>query len=620
MANPLRNIAIVAHVDHGKTTLVDSMLYQSGMFRDAELDRLAGGQHGLIMDSGDLERERGITILSKNCAIRYQALDGITYRLNIIDTPGHADFGGEVERVLRMADGVLLLVDAFEGPMPQTRFVLEKALGHGLRPILVVNKADRHDARPYEVLEEALELIVDLGGGLEALEAPAFFASGRDGWATRDLEIPSSDLRPLLEGIVTEVPAPKDPVDAPLQMLVTSLDASDYVGRIAIGRVFAGRINRGEDVVILKREGGRSRGRVNILEIFDGLSRRKVESVEAGDIAVVAGLEGIDIGDTIADREQPAPLPPVEIDKPTLHMTLRVNDSPFAGREGNHITSRKIRERLDRELRSNVALQVDPGDTPDEFRLAGRGLMHLGILLEGMRREGFEFAAGTPKVIYRQIDGKRHEPIENLVIDCPREAQSAVMGLVGERRAEMVGIDTRDRGDDHIHMRFTIPARGLIGLRSRILTATRGEAVVYHTFFDYEPHRGSIPNRANGALVSTERGAVTAYALDALYDRGAFFVAPGDQVYPGQIVGEHCKDKDLAINVVRTKKLSNVRASGKDEAAQVRPPRKMSLESHLEFLQDDELLEVTPKSLRLRKRILDEGERRRASRRKAADA
>ncbi|MDP7034106.1 MAG: translational GTPase TypA [Planctomycetota bacterium] len=611
----LRNVAIIAHVDHGKTTLVDQLLYQSGMFRSAELDKLVGGQHGLIMDSDDLERERGITIYSKNCAIFYQALNGQTYKINIIDTPGHADFGGEVERVLQMASGVLLLVDAFEGPMPQTRFVLQKALDHGLTPILIINKVDRADARIEDVHDETLELMVDLGGGEEVFDAPFYYASGRDGWASSDPQEKGSDLRPILEGIIEHVPDPHARPQDPLQMLVTTIDFSEFLGRIAIGRVHAGHIEKGMEVAVISRDGNQKKQRFNELQTFSGLGKKNIDTVHAGDIAVISGLGEIQIGDTVADAETPIALPPIDIDQPTLNMTFRINNSPFSGREGEHVTSRKVKERLEKELRTDVALRVEPGETPEEFQVSGRGLMHLGILLETMRREGYELAAGTPKVITRMVGSTKYEPIETLVIDCPRSCQNAIMSLTGERRAEILRVDARPSMGDYVHMQMTIPARGLIGLRSRILTATRGQAVMHHTFAKYEPLRGNIPRRSNGVLISTLTGQVTAYALDNLSDRGQFFIAPGDRVYEGQIVGEHCKDSDLAINVIRTKKLSNVRAAGKDDAAQIRPPRKMALEACLEFIQDDELVEITPKSLRLRKRILKEGDRRRESRR-----
>ncbi len=610
----LRNVAIIAHVDHGKTTLVDQMLYQSGMFRDQELDKLAGGQHGLIMDSNDLERERGITILSKNCAVEYQDRDGQGYKINIIDTPGHADFGGEVERVLMMADGVLLLVDAFEGPMPQTRFVLQKALQHGLSPIVVVNKIDRLDARPDDVINEVFDLLVELNADDEALDFPVIYASAKEGWASLEPGEKTDHLRAIFDAIIQHVPPAQRSVDTPLQMRVTSVEYSDYTGRVAIGRVSSGRVNEGQPVVVFAHDGSSSKQRVLHLYRFEGLGRQRTPCVGSGDICAVVGLDPIEIGDTIACPERGSALPRVSVDEPTLHMTLRVNDSPFAGKEGQFVTSRQLKERLEKELRSNVALRVRPGASPDEFCVSGRGLMHLGILMENMRREGFEFSAGKPKVILQEIDGVTCEPIERLVCDCPAECQSAVMALLGDRRAEIVSMDAKTGAGGYVHMVFTVPARGLVGLRSRMLNATQGRAVMHHTFERYEPKRGDIPPRPAGVMIATDTGQVTAYALDALYDRGSFFVKPGDQVYEGQVVGEHCKDKDIPVNVVKTKKLTNVRSTSKDDAAQVRPMRQMSLEACLEYIQDDELVEVTPLSVRVRKQWLKEGDRRRRSR------
>ena len=614
----IRNVAIIAHVDHGKTTLVDQLLYQSGMFRNAELDKLAGGQHGLIMDSDPLERERGITILSKNCAIQYTDPDGEEYKINIIDTPGHADFGGEVERVLKMADGVLLVVDAFEGPMPQTRFVLTKALQHNLKPIVVVNKADRTDARADDVVNEVFDLFVALEADDRMLDFPVLFASAKNGWATTDLGKPNDNMQPVFDTIIKNVSSPKDNPNEPLQMLVTSLDYSDYLGKIAIGRVFAGSVSQAQRIAVIDTEGKHTQQKVTQLFTFDGLGKKPADTIVAGDICAIAGLDPVDIANTIACADEPSALPIVAVDEPTMHMTFRINDGPFAGTDGKYVAGRQIKERLDKELQVNVALRVEPGVTPEEFKVSGRGLMHLGILLENMRREGYEVCVGKPSVIIRMVDGLRQEPIERLVIDCPIDCQSPVMSLLGDRRSELLSMDDKSGADDFIHMEFMIPSRGLFGLHARILTATQGRAIMHHTFERYEPMRGSIPQRQAGVMVATETGTVTAYALDGLYDRGIFFIAPGEKIYEGQVVGEHCKDKDIPVNPSRAKQMSNVRSSGKDDSAKVRPPRIMSLEATLEYIQADELVEITPKSIRMRKRLLKEADRRRQSR-KAKD-
>ncbi len=616
MSANLRNVAIIAHVDHGKTTLVDKLLYQSGMFRNSDLDKLAGGQHGLIMDSNPLERERGITILSKNCSVQYHALDGSEFKINIIDTPGHADFGGEVERVMKMADGVLLLVDAFDGPMPQTRFVLQKALENDLRPIVVVNKIDRPDARPDNVVNEVFDLLVSLGAGDSALDFPVVYCSGREGWATTDMSQKKTDLRDIFEAIIQHVPPPLVDPALPLQMLVTTLDYSEYVGKIAIGRIFAGTISAGESIIVINRKGEQTRERVLKLLQFEGLGRKDVAIAHAGDICAVVGLDPVDIGDTIACADNPLALKTIAVDEPTLNMTLRVNDSPFCGRDGTYVTSRQIRERLERELQSNVALRVT--FSADEFLIAGRGLLHLGILLENMRREGYEISAGKPKVIFKDIEGVKMEPIELLSIDCPSECQSSVMALLGDRRAEMVRMDAKQGTTGFVHMEFTIPARGLIGLRSRMLTATQGQAIMHHTFDKYDAMRGAIPQRKQGVMISTDTGRVTAYALDSLYDRGFFFIRPGDQIYEGQVVGEHCKDNDITVNPTREKPMSNMRTTSKDEAARIRPARDMSLEACLEYIADDELVEITPTAIRMRKRLRKENERRRETRKAEA--
>jgi len=610
----IRNVAIIAHVDHGKTTLVDQLLYQSGMFRPEELDKLAGGEHGLIMDSNPLERERGITILSKNCAIYYTDSEGDEYKINLIDTPGHADFGGEVERVLKMADGVLLLVDAFEGPMPQTRFVLGKALELKLRPIVVVNKIDRPNSRPDDVVNEVFDLLVKLGAEDESLDFPLIYASARDGWATTNHKQKTDNMQVVFETIINNVPPPRVIHDAPLQMLVTNLEYSDYVGRIAIGRIFAGQINEGQRVTVIDAEGLHTQQKVIQIHQFHGLGRKQVSSVQAGDICAISGLDPVEIGNTIACADKPSRLAVISVGEPTMTMTFRVNDGPFAGREGKYVTSRQIGERLENELQQNVALRVEEGQSPEEFNVSGRGLMHLGVLLENMRREGYEVCVGKPNVILKIVDERHHEPIELLAVDCPLDCQNSVMSLLGDRRSEIIKIDPKSGAGDFVHMEFLIPSRGLFGLHARMMNATQGRAIMYHTFERYELMRGAIPQRKAGVMVATTTGQVTAYALDALYDRGVFFVEPGEEVYEGQVVGEHCKEKDIPVNVVRSKQLTNIRAAGKDDAARVRPARKMSLEAAMEYLQEDELVEICPNSIRIRKRLLKEADRRRQAR------
>jgi GTP-binding protein len=607
----IRNVAIIAHVDHGKTTLVDEMLRQSGLFRKEELEKLQGGQHGLILDSNDLERERGITILAKNIAIQ---LGGT--KINLIDTPGHADFGGEVERVLKMADGALLLVDAAEGVMPQTRFVLRKAFECGLRPIVVINKIDRPDARAHEVLNGVFDLFVELGADNATLDFTTIYASGREGIATTDLAVPAENLKPLYDAILHHVPPPEVDLDAPLQMLVVTLDYSDYVGRIAIGRVFAGKICKGQRVAHL-HDDKRLDDTVAQLYTFDRLGRIETNEVAAGDICAVVGLESIDIGDTIADVENPVALPPIKVDEPTIEMIFRINDSPFSGQDGQYVTSRQLRERLYKELESNVALRVRPDEVKrDEFHVAGRGLLHLSILIENMRREGYELSVGKPRVIYKEVNGQTHEPIEYLVIEVPPASVGAVMELVGNRRAECVKMESGNL----VHLEFTIPARGLIGLGTRLMTATSGEAIVHHNFYDYQAVRGGIPSRLNGVMVSTETGRATPFALDNLQERGILFIAGGEQVYEGQIAGEHCRDNDLPVNVCREKKLTNIRAAGADKAIILKPPRQLTLEAALEYIEDDEYVEVTPRAIRLRKIFLKENDRKRFARQKEAQA
>jgi GTP-binding protein len=629
VAGRLRNVAIIAHVDHGKTTLVDQLLKQSGNFRVGELEKLAGGQHDLIMDSNPLERERGITILSKNCAVNYIKTGASgeleNWLINIIDTPGHADFGGEVERVLRMADGCLLLVDSSEGAMPQTRFVLSKAIEAGLKPIVIVNKCDRPDARIDEVINEVFDLLVELGADDHALDFPIIFAAGRAGWSTADQDAakgasgkdhlpadPKADMRPVFEAILKHVPAPKVNLDKPLQMLVTTLDYNDYVGRIGIGRVFSGEIRAGQQVAVMKMDGKIVQSKVQKLLRFQGLGRTETDRVVAGDICALVGLESVDIGDTIADPENPSALPPVKVDEPTLTMVFRINDSPFAGQEGTYVTSRQIRERLQKELQHNVALKVTPGVSGDEFVVSGRGLLHLGILLETMRREGFELAVGKPQVVIKTIEGVEHEPIEWLVVDAPNSAVGPVMELVGARKGEVKSMEPR--GDTVTHLEFEIPARGLIGLRSRLLTATQGEAIMHHTFERFAPISGSAPGRQAGVLIASETGAVTTHACELLADRGVLFVTPGDKVYAGQIVGEHNRDNDLVVNITRLKQLTNMRAASKEATVVLKGARKMGLEACLEYIEDDELVEIAPTTVRIRKRILEESMRKRVER------
>ncbi|MBE7505817.1 MAG: translational GTPase TypA [Planctomycetia bacterium] len=596
----IRNVAIIAHVDHGKTSLVDCLLRQSGNFREGTMSG------DLIMDSNPQERERGITIFAKNCAIHYK-----DYKINIIDTPGHADFGGEVERVLKMADGCLLVVDAFEGPMPQTRFVLKKAFEYHLKPILVINKIDRPDARPKDVLDETHELFLDLGADEECLDWPVLYSSAKNGFAKRKLDDPDDSIEPLFEEIIRSVPPPSGSTDHSVQMLVASLDYSDYVGKIAIGRVFNGVLKSGQEIMLISRDGHRNKEKIDQVFSYEGLGRKKVDSAESGDIVALTGLPDVGIGDTITDPSDPHPLPIIPVDEPTLTMVFSVNTSPFAGKEGEFLTTRHIRDRLMKELQSNVALRVEDMTQKDTFRVSGRGLLHLGVLIESMRREGYELMVGKPKVIYREIGGKKCEPIEYLVVDVPTSHSGSVIELAGMRRGELIKMETKD---NQCHLEFTIPARGLIGLRTRMLNATRGEAVMHHSFYEYEHLRGAIPTRHAGVMVAMETGRVTAYALENLSDRGMMFVKPGDEVYKGQVVGEHCKDDDIDVNVCRLKKMTNVRAASADKTVVLKPAREMSLEAMLEYIEDDEWVEATPKNCRMRKRLLDAVERKRAFR------
>ncbi|MCH2611112.1 MAG: translational GTPase TypA [Pirellulales bacterium] len=598
----LRNIVIIAHVDHGKTTLVDCLLRQSGQFRDAQL------QGERILDSNDLERECGITILSKNIALPYEGV-----KINIIDTPGHADFGGEVERVVRMADGALLLLDAAEGVMPQTRFVLSKALEAGLQPIVVVNKIDRPEGRPHEVLDEAFDLMIDLGGEDLADDFPFVFASAKDGFATLDPEVPGDSMKPLLDLIVEHIPGPEVTVEAPFQMLVTTLDWSEYVGRIAIGRVKAGSVKSGQKIDLCQAGDEVSRAAISQLYVFENLGRVEVEEAEAGDIVAIVGLEDVEIGDTLCEVDHVDPLPRLTVDEPTLEMRFTINSSPFVGQDGQYVTTRQLRERLFKELERNVALRINETETADSFAVAGRGILHLAILIENMRREGYELSIGKPRVITREVDGKTHEPYETLTVEVPTEKFGPVMELTGERRGN---IDEMDVRGDYTYATFTIPARGLIGLRTRLLNATQGTAIMHHRFKGYLPAEGEVPSRSNGVLVSTVSGKAVAFALDSLQQRSDLFVSPGDPIYEGMIVGENARDNDLNVNPSKEKKLTNMRASGSDDNVLLKPPRLMSLEAALEYIEEDELVEITPAAIRLRKILLKEADRRRDARSK----
>jgi GTP-binding protein len=614
----LRNVAIIAHVDHGKTSLVDNLLKQSGNFRAGELEKLEGGQHGLIMDSNPLERERGITILSKNCAVNYVAKDLTPYRINVIDTPGHADFGGEVERVLHMADGCLLVVDAFEGPMPQTRFVLGKALEAGLKPVVVVNKCDRPDGEPERVVNECFDLLVALGAEDHALDFPVVYASAKEGWASNHWprREKDTDLQPIFEAIIKHVPHPDVYIEKPLRMQITTLDYSEYIGRIGIGRVSQGSVQAGRPIVVVKhmKDGTLKNVNAKILTLqgFAGLGKVDRARVDAGDLCAVSGIDGIDIGDTICDPDYPDAMDAVTIDEPTISMTFRVNDSPFAGQDGDYVTSRQLKTRLERELEHNVALRVVPGRGTDEFIVSGRGILHLGILLETMRREGYELAVGRPVVVEREIDGVMHEPIEELVIDCPNDSVGSVMMLVGERKGEMLKMEPR--GDSITHCVFEITSRALIGLRGRVLTATQGEGIMHHTFLRFEPVSGQRPRRQMGVLIASETGQATSHAAEGLHDRGVLFIKPGDKVYAGQVIGEHNRSNDLTVNIVKAKKLDNIRSANKEAFVTLKAPRDISLEGAIEYIEDDELIELTPKVVRLRKVELNESMRRRTDR------
>ena len=594
----IRNIAIIAHVDHGKTTLVDKMLMAGKLFRD---NQKTGTQ---ILDSNDLERERGITILSKNVSIRYKDV-----KINIIDTPGHSDFGGEVERVLNMADGCILLIDAFEGPMPQTRFVLQKALQIGLKPIVVVNKVDKPNCRPDEVYEMAFDLMCALDATEEQLDFPVVYGSAKQGWMGPDYNKPTNDITYLLDKIIDVIPAPKQLEGTP-QMLITSLSYSSYTGRIAVGRVHRGTLTTGMDVTIAHRDGTMEKTKIKDLQTFEGMGHAHADSVSSGDICAIVGLDNFEIGDTICDLANPEPLPPIAVDEPTMSMLFTINDSPFFGREGKYCTSRHIGERLQKELERNLALKVRE-ISPDRWIVSGRGVLHLSVLIETMRREGYELQVGQPQVIYKNIDGVKCEPVEELTINVPEEYSSKMIDMVTRRKGEMTSMESQG---DRVNIEFEIPSRGIIGLRTNVLTGSQGEAIMAHRFKDYQPYKGEIVRRTNGSMIALESGTAFAYAIDHLQDRGKFFISPQDEVYAGQVVGEHVHDNDLVVNVTKAKQLTNMRASGADEKARIVPPVIFSLEEALEYIKEDEYVEVTPKSMRMRKITLDHLERKRANR------
>lgn len=594
----IRNIAIIAHVDHGKTTLVDKMLMAGHLFRENQKT----GE--LILDNNDLERERGITILSKNVSIRYK-----DYKINIIDTPGHADFGGEVERVLNMADGCLLLVDAFEGPMPQTRFVLQKAIEMGLKPVVVINKVDKPNCRPDEVQDMVLDLMFSLDASEEQLDFPTIYGSAKQGWMSTDWRKPTDNIQPLLDAIIEYIPEPPY-LEGPAQMLITSLDYSSYVGRIAVGRVHRGELREGMEVALCKRDGSVVKQRIKELDLFEGMGRTKVASAGCGDICALVGLDDFEIGDTVADALNPEPLERIAIDEPTMSMTFTINDSPFFGRDGKYVTSRHIADRLARELDKNLALRVEKGPKEDVWNVYGRGVLHLSVLIETMRREGYELQVGQPQVIIKEIDGQKCEPVELLTINLPEEYSSRIIDMVTRRKGEMTSMTTQG---DRLHIEFVIPSRGIIGLRNNVLTASAGEAVMAHRFLEYQPWKGEIDRRTNGSLIAMESGTAYAYAIDKLQDRGRFFIFPQEEVYAGQVVGENAKENDIVVNVTKSKKLTNMRASGSDDKVKLVPPVVFTLEEALEYIKEDEYVEVTPHHLRLRKIILDEIERKRAN-------
>lgn len=602
----IRNIAIIAHVDHGKTTLVDKIIHASKIFRDNQEFQ------DLILDNNDLERERGITIVSKNVSVRYKGV-----KINIIDTPGHADFGGEVERVLKLADGVILLVDAFEGPMPQTRFVLGKALDLGLKPIVVVNKVDKENCRPDEVHENVFDLMFNLNATEEQLDFPALYGSSKQGWMSTDWKQKTEDITPLLDAIIEHIPA-SPVVDGTFQMQITSLDYNAFVGRIAIGRVARGTVKEGQQVALCKADGSIKKMKIKELHVFEGLGKVKTESVSSGEICAITGLEDFEIGDTVADAENPEALPRISIDEPTMNMLFTINNSPFFGKEGKFVTSRHVRDRLMKETEKNLALRVVQGDSEDKFLVFGRGILHLSVLIETMRREGYELQVGQPQVLFKEGEnGERLEPVETLVVDVPEETAGKVIELATQRKAELLIMEPKG---DLQHLEFNIPSRGLIGLRSNVLTATQGEAIMNHRFKSYEPYKGTIPGRINGSMISMANGPAVAYAIDKLQDRGVFFIDPGEDIYMGMVVGEHNRQNDIVVNLQTSKKLTNMRASGSDDNVKIAPKINFSLEECMEYIQKDEYLEVTPKSLRMRKIYLDENERKRMERKNEADA
>ena len=597
----IRNIAIIAHVDHGKTTLVDRILYQSHLFRENQQVQ------DLVLDNNDLERERGITILSKNVSVRYKGV-----KINVIDTPGHSDFGGEVERVLNMADGVLLVVDAFEGPMPQTRFVTQKAIELGLKPIVVINKVDKPNCHPDLAQEAVFELMFNLGASDEQLDFPTVYGSAKNGWMGPDWNTPTSDISYLLDTIIEHIPAPKvEPGN--LQMMISSLDYSSYVGRIAVGRVKRGTIQWGQTVSLVKRDGTVQTSKIKELYVFEGLGKEKYKNpVEAGEICALLGLDDFEIGDTVADAENPEQLPPIKVDEPTMSMLFTINNSPFFGKEGKYVTSRHLRDRLFAELEKNLAMRIEETDSPDRMNVFGRGILHLSILIETMRREGYELQVGQPQVIIKEIDGQKCEPVEQLTVLVPEEMSSRVIDYVSRKKGDLMSMDTVN---DRVHLNFNIPSRGLIGLTNQLLTATEGEAIISHRFIEFQPWKGEIAGRHAGSLIAMETGQAYAYSLNKLQDRGRFFIEPNDQVYAGQVIGEHIRQTDLVVNVCKSKKLSNMRAAGSDEKLVLAPAIKYSLEQYMEFIAKDEYLEITPQSLRVRKIILDETERKRAEKR-----